>query len=267
MMQEGFVRLFALCALLALPFQAAAQDMGDYGQQQASRNSAADAKHRAKVHTELGALYFQEGNSGVALEELGIALRADSDYFSAYSVRGLVYASLKEYAKADEDFRRALRLAPDDPGVNNNYGWYLCQTGKERQSLQYFLNATRNPLYDTPDRAFANAGTCAMKAGDLEAAEAYLRRAMMLARDGGASTRVQIAALYFKKQMLEEARRNLADALGQMESPTAQALWLGVRLERKLGNRAAEGGYAAQLRSRYPGSPEYQDFLNGKFDE
>jgi type IV pilus assembly protein PilF len=42
--------------------------------------------------------------------------------------------------------------------------------------------------------------------------------------------------------------------------------WLGVRIERKLGNRAAEGGFASQLRSRYPSSMEYQEFLKGNFE-
>jgi type IV pilus assembly protein PilF len=50
-----------------------------------------------------------------------------------------------------------------------------------------------------------------------------------------------------------------------MESPSPEALWLGIRLERKLGNRNAEGSYASQLRSRYPASEEYQEFLKGNF--
>lgn len=229
--------------------------------------SAGSHKNRAKVHTELGALYFQDGNSAVALEELRIAIEADSDYFPAYSVRGLVYAVLKEYPQAEADFQRALSLAPNDPDVNNNYGWYLCEIGKERQSISYFLNALKNPLYVTPDRAYTNAGTCALKAGDQAGAEGYLQQAIRLAPDSAPAARVQLATLYFQRGSFEEARRYLNDALKQMEPPTANALWLGVRLERKLGNRVNEGGYAAQLRSRYPTSREYQEFLNGKFND
>ena len=51
-----------------------------------------------------------------------------------------------------------------------------------------------------------------------------------------------------------------------MEPPSADALWLGLRLERRQGNRAAEAGYASQLRGRYPTSPEYQEFLKGNFE-
>ena len=41
---------------------------------------------------------------------------------------------------------------------------------------------------------------------------------------------------------------------------------LGVRIERRLGNKTGEGNYASQLRSRYPTSPEYQSFLKGNFE-
>jgi len=51
-----------------------------------------------------------------------------------------------------------------------------------------------------------------------------------------------------------------------MEPPSAEAIWLGLRIERKLGNKVAEGSYASQLRSRYPSSPEYQEFLKGNFE-
>jgi type IV pilus assembly protein PilF len=76
----------------------------------------------------------------------------------------------------------------------------------------------------------------------------------------------KLAQLLYMRGNLPESRLYLADALRMMEPPSAEALWLGIRLERRLGNRVAEGSYAAQLRSRYPASPEYQDFLKGRFE-
>lgn len=228
--------------------------------------SVTEPRNRAKIHTELGSMYFQAGDAGVALDELRIALSADASYFPAYSVRGLVYASLKEYGKAEDDFRRALDIAPNDPDVNNNYGWYLCETGKERQSIAYFLNALKSSLYETPDRAYTNAGTCALKAGDLDGAQNYLLKALQLSRDGAMAARLQLAKLFYRRGIFDESRIYLNDALKMMEPPTPEALWLGLRLERKQGNRAAEGGYASQLRGRYPTSSEYQEFLKGNFE-
>lgn len=258
------IALSALCVFTVQAQYNLNQPSNQYANPQGQ--GAGEQRNRARIHTELGAMYFQGGSMSVALDELGIALTADPGYFQAYSIRGLVRAALKEYDKAEADFQRALNLAPNDPEVNNNYGWYLCDTGKERQSIAYFLNALKSPLYETPERAYANAGTCALKAGDLEGAQGYLLQALQMSRDGGMTPRLQMAKLLFKRGTFEEARVYLSDALKLMEPPTAEALWLGVRIERKLGNRSTEGSYASQLRSRYPASPEYQEFLKGNFE-
>ena len=258
-------RIVGICLGLFCALNVQAQY--DFNPSQTSKSQgASDQRTRAKIHTELGALYFQSGNPAVALEELRIALSADSSYYQALGIRGLVHASLREYAKADDDFRRALDMAPNDPEVNNNYGWYLCDTGKERQSIAYFLNALKNPLYETPDRAYTNAGTCALKAGDLDGAQNYLLKALGVARDQAMPARLQLAKLFFRRGNLDESRIYLTEALRMMEPPTAEALWLGLRLERRQGNRDGEAGYAAQLRSRYPSSAEYQEFLKGNFE-
>jgi type IV pilus assembly protein PilF len=226
----------------------------------------ADPKYRAKIHTELAAAYYQAGNPAVALEEVRIALEADPGHVQAYSVRGLVYAQLKEVAKAEEDFQRALKIAPKNPDINNNYGWFLCETGQPRQSIQYFLNAVKDPLYETPEVGYANAGKCALRAGDMDGAQEYLLQALRVAKSQVPETRYQLANVFYLRGNLDESKIFLNEAVKAMEPPTPEALWLGIRLERKLGNKAGEGSYASQLRSRYPTSKEYQLFLKGNFE-
>jgi type IV pilus assembly protein PilF len=253
---------FCLSLLCVFVVHAQSLDATDANRSQTS----GDPKNRARIHTELGAMYYQNGHMAAALDEFRKALNADSEYIQAYSIRGLVYGQLKEYERAEADFRRALSISPNDPEVNNNYGWYLCETGKERQSIAYFLQALKNPLYETPDRAYTNAGTCSLKAGDIDNAQKYLLNAVGVARDGAGTARLQLAKIFYQRGINEEARVYLSDALKQMEPPTAEALWLGLRIERKRGDRATESGYAAQLRSRYPTSQEYQEFLKGNFE-
>ena len=228
---------------------------------------SSDPRNRARIHTELGAAYFQSGHNSAALDVLRIALDADSDYVQAYSIRGLVYGQLKEQARAEADFKKALSLAPGDPEVNNNYGWYLCENGQERQSISYFLQALKNPLYETPERAYSNAGACSLRLGDLDNAQRYLLTALSMSRDNynGGTIRLHLAKLFYQRGNFGEARIYITDALKQIEPQTAEALWLGVRIERKLGNASTENAYAAQLRSRYPASSEYQEFLKGNY--
>ena len=89
-LQSGFVML---CLGLACSLPVQAQNSFD-NPQQARAQSSSDPRNRARIHTELGAMYFQGGSMSVALDELGIALAADSSYYQAYSIRGLVYGAL-----------------------------------------------------------------------------------------------------------------------------------------------------------------------------
>lgn len=231
-----------------------------------SQPTVADPQTRARVHTELAAEYYRQGNYVIALDEVKISLDAVSNYVPAISMQGLIYLELREFDRAEKDLRRALELAPKDPAVMNNFGWFLCQTGSERKSIAYFLDAVKHPLYPTPDLAYSNAGTCAMKAGDFDGAEGYLMSALRLSRDGGFGPRKQLANLSYRRGLLELARRQVQELQKAMDVPSAELLWLGLRIERKLGDKVAEGNMAVQLRNRYPTSKEYQEFLKGNFE-
>ena len=95
-------------------------------------------------------MYYSNGNLGVALEELRAAAAADTNYAPAHGMYGLVYMQMKDPSRAEASFERALRLSPNDADINHNYGWFLCQSGREADSVKYFLQAIRNPLYPTP---------------------------------------------------------------------------------------------------------------------
>lgn len=223
-----------------------------------------DAKNRARAHTELAAAYYGRGNMGVALEELRIATAADASYAPAHSLFGLVYMDLRENQLAEQSFARALKLAPNDADINHNYAWFLCQTKREPDSIPYFMQAIRNPLYSTPWRSYSAAGVCALRSDNLKEAEQYFERALRLEPDEPASL-LQLGQIRYRQGRMDEARR-LVGRHNKVIAPTAESLWLALRVERRLGQRVAEQSYATQLRRRFPASPEYQALLKGKFD-
>ena len=223
-----------------------------------------DPRNRARIHTELASAYFERGNMGVALEELRIAIAADSNYAPAYNVLGLVHMDLRENSVAQQHFERGLRLAPNDPDINNNYGWFLCQTGREAQSISYFLAALKNPLYNTPARSYVNAGLCSMKSNNERDAIEYFERALRSAPDNPQAL-LNLASVQYKRGQLETAR-GLIGRFNKVVEPSAESLWLALRIERKLGDKSAENATASQLRRRFPGSPEYDAMLKGRFE-
>ena len=248
----------------------AAKDTGPTQESVSIIGEVGEPRNRAKVHTDLASLYFGAGNFGVALEELRTAQSADSNYAPTHGMFGLVYMELKENARAEESFERALRLSPNDSDINHNYGWFLCQTGREPASIKYFLVAIRNPLYPAPWRSYSAAGVCTLKIDESKSksrekdAEAFFERALRLEPDEPASL-LQLGQIRYRQGNIGEARKLVARH-NKVAAPSAESLWLALRIERRLGERAQEQAFANQLRRRYPESPEYQALQRGQFD-
>jgi type IV pilus assembly protein PilF len=223
-----------------------------------------DPRNRAKLHTELASLYYSNGNLGVALEELRTASAADSNYAPAHGMFGLVYMQMKDQPRAEASFERALRLSPNDADINHNYGWFLCQTGREPASIKYFMQAIRNPLYPTPWRSYSAAGLCSLKTPQAKEAEGLFERALKLEPDEPAAL-LNLGEIRYKQGNIDEARK-LVSRHNKLVEPSAQSLWLALRIERRLGERLAEQAFANQLRRRFPSSPEYQALQRAQYD-
>ncbi len=221
-------------------------------------------RQRARAFTDLAGAYFARGQYKIALEELRKAISADSRYGPAYNIYGQVYMELAEDKLAEENFRRAIDIDRNDSIARNNYGWFLCSRGRYDEGLAQFSQALRNPLYAYPEQAMANAGLCAERKGDLKEAEANLLKSLKLQPDNP-NTVLKLAGLYFRQGRLPEAQRQLARH-AELAPPTAESLWLGVRLERKLGDRAQEAAYGLQLRRRFGDSEETQLLLKGQYE-
>jgi len=214
----------------------------------------ATPRQRAEIHADLAAGYYERAQMDVALEELGIAEKIDPTYPRVYNLYGLVYATIGELPKAESNFRRALELAPNDSETRQNWGWYLCTHGREKESIAEFEAAVRNPLYRTPEIALVNAGKCSVAIGDPSAADQYFRRALQL-RPNDPAAAYNLALLSYRGQRYADARA-LMRVVMQQASPAPEALFLGKCVEQKLGDTQAEQSYALQLRNRYPESAE-----------
>lgn len=246
--------------LLVLSMGGCATQSGGSTSQQAPTHSQSSAK----VHTELAAQYYERAQLGVALQELGVALQAEPNYAPAYNVRGLVHMALREDKEADADFRRSLQLDANDSEAHNNYGWFLCQRGRERESARHFLAALKNPLYSTPGKAYLNAGVCSKKAGEMKDAEEFLQKALLFQPDMPEAL-IGLADLSFANGDYAGAKSYFTRFVQNIPTPlSAENLWLAVRIERRLGDKNAEDSYALQLSKRFPDSRETQLMLHGK---
>jgi type IV pilus assembly protein PilF len=231
----------------------------------AQQQAPASPAERARAHTDLGVSYLEVGRFAVALQELNEALIADPNFVPAHNGLGLLHMELREDDKAKASFEKALRIDPNDSETNNNYGLFICDRGKPKESIRYFLAALKNPLYATPEDSFVNAGICSRRAGDIGTAQLYFERALAN-QPNDRRALVNLAQMHLEQKQFNLARSYLNRHMQSIKSPEAGTLMLGVRIEQALGDRAAVMSYGAQLRERFPDSPEMRQFNEGKYE-
>lgn len=228
-------------------------------------STPASPAYRAQIHTELGAAYFARGQLGIALQELNEAIRSDSDYAPAYNVLGLLYMQLKDNDQARRNFERAVSLAPGDSEVQNNFGWFLCQTGQPQDAIGHFMAALKNPLYATPEKPYLNAGICSVKLNQWVAAEEYFRKALQL-QPRLSPALYYLAEVAYKRSDYENGKTYIERYMQLVTEPSAESLWLAVRIAHKGGDRNSEAQYGFRLRNRYPDSKEVQMLREGRYE-
>ena len=217
----------------------------------------ADARRRAEVHTALAGEYYSRGNYSVALAETRQAIKDDPTYFYAHNMQGLVFMELREDGLARDAFNKALQLAPNNPDVLNNYGWFFCLRNDSSRGLDLMRKAASDTLYATPEKAWFSIGLCHRRTNNPAAAEEALRRAILIRPE-------MIGALYNLAQVTYE-RGSYKDAENyfgrytRLATPSLEGLVLGVKIARANSDRAAEESFMQQLRRRFPDAPELRE--------
>lgn len=236
------------------------------GKDIATASDQTEADRRAKVRLELAYAYFGRGQATDALDEVKQALVSKPDSAPAYALRGLIYAALGQIATADDSFHQARKLAPHDPDVMHNYGWFLCQQKRYADADVEFTSALAEPSYAEGARTTLVKGVCQARAGDMAAAERTLSHAYEL-DPANPVTAVNLAEVLYRRGEYDRARFYVRRVNVKDELVTAQSLWLAARIERKLGQEDQVEEMGAQLQKRFAQAPETLLFEKGKFDE
>jgi len=230
-----------------------------------STSGPSDARSRARARTELAAGYYRNGQLAVALEGARRAASIDPNFPDTFGLLGLIYMDMNERSDAEANFQKAMRLDPGSSELANNYAWFLCQTGRERESIPYFDRALRDPLYTTPARAAQNAGSCMLKVKDYAEAERYLRRSFELDASSPA-TKYLLARTYLALGQADRASFYY-NLLARSVASSPETLWLGLRVARASGDLRTETQLANELRERFPRSAEVAALARGDFNE
>lgn len=224
-----------------------------------------EIRKRARIRLQLAVGYFQQGQTTVALDETKQALNIDPGFGDAYNLRGLVYMRLNDQRLAEESFQRAIALSPQDGNIQHNYGWMLCQQHRYDDAISAFNRALANPRYDSRAKTWLTMGICELQAGHREDAEQSLTKSYELDA-ANPVTGYNLSKLLFEKGDMTRAQFYIR-RINNSDQANAESLWLGIKVEDRLGNRIAREQLGSQLRQRFAKSPELTLFERGAFNE
>lgn len=168
----------------------------------------------------------------------------------AYTIEAVVEGQRGNTAAAGALYRKAAELAPEQGDVLNNYGAWLCGNGFPAEALVWFDRALADPAYGLRADALANAGGCALEAGQRERAGQDLRQALALSPQNAyaleSMARHEYAlGHYFEARAFYQRRLAAAPA-------TASVLQLAIQIEERLGDGNAASRYLQRLRQEFP---------------
>jgi len=213
-----------------------------------------DLAEAAKYNVELGVAYMNRGDLALAKDRLNRAEKEAPHDPIVHSALALLDERLGQPNDADREFHTALRLAPHDPDIANNYAVYLCRSNRIDEGVKLLLRTARDPLYETPEAAYTNAAVCLRTAHRDAEAKADLLRAIAL-RPNFAEAVLQLASLEMQQGALRDARARI-DRYLETYTATPELLDLGVRISRALRDPIGEQRYEQRLRVDFPDSQQ-----------
>jgi type IV pilus assembly protein PilF len=208
----------------------------------------------ASANLNLGIEYLKQGNYNGALEKLEKARAADPAHPATYNVLGLLYQKIEDPKKAEQNFKKAISLDDNDSSSLNNYANFLCQQDRLEEAEKTFLKAADNPLYRSPETAITNAGLCLYSYQKKDGAKKYFQQALQI------NPQVPQALVKMSELALDDfnylSARAYLQRYQQVSRHTARSLWLGIQIERELGDKNAVSSYALLLKNSFPDSDE-----------
>ena len=216
----------------------------------------------AQTNAQLGMTYLHQGNLAAARDRIDKAIEQDPRTSETQMAAGFLYDRLGDDRKAQSHYDQAVRLADGNPEVLNNAAVFYCRKGDKKRGEKLFLEAAGNAMYRTPAAAYTNAGRCARADGRPADAESYFRKALAYQPDQPDAL-LQMADLNHDGGNDFQARAFLQRymAIGPVNP---QALWLGYRIERKLGDSTQSQEYARRLRTEFATSAETRELLEAE---
>jgi len=123
---------------------------------------------KARGYYNLGNLYFQQGQMGLAMAYYDRTLDLNSNYYGAHNNRGNILRMMNRWEEALDEYDQAIRINPQQAELYNNRGFLYVLMGNNDMAFKDFDQAiVLNPDYAD---AYSNRGILFAQKGDFRKA-------------------------------------------------------------------------------------------------
>jgi type IV pilus assembly protein PilF len=196
---------------------------------------------------------FAAGRLDEAETQARAALKLDPKSADGYTLLGMIESRRGNTTQAGTHYAKAAALAPNRGTILNNYGAWLCGNGQAAASLPLFDRALADPAYPTPAAVLANAGSCALTAGQPIRAQRDLSRALELDPTSAVALAGMAESEYRAGHFLQA--RAFSERRLDVAPPSVQVLQLASQIEQKLGDTVAAARYVQRIGAEFPQTP------------
>lgn len=259
------MRTFAtlmLCALLSLGLSGCVSQRTVDGKDQPAQQF--DANEAARTRLALGLQYLRAGNFTQARANLERARDFAPRMPEIYTGLAFYFQQVQEYGQAEQNYRYALRLKPDDGDTLNNLGVLLCSQSRPDEADELFNKAIAQTNYVRVADTYENAALCAADHNRYKSAENYYKLAL-----NHSPNNVEIlesyARMLLKLRRFSDTEVVLARRAAQPRL-TAEYLWLEVQLAEAQRKPAKRAQFAELLQARFPTSGQAQQVKDENYE-
>ena len=219
-------------------------------------------KAASQQHIKLALKYIGSGNRDLARVHLDKAEKFKSRSAQLYNAYALLYQSEQEFKLAEEYYQKALSKNKKYTLARYNFAAFLYNQGRLAAAREQIKLVSEDLGYERRTQAFYILGLTQKRMGDNSQALESFEKATQLS-SGFPPPFIEAAKLYFQQKDYPLSKLAL-DRFRQLSAPTAQSLWLAVRVEERFGNRDKAASEGLKLKNLFPYSQEnlaYQAWL------
>lgn len=216
-----------------------------------------DKEKAVSVRVTAGTRYLQAGDPVRARHHLSRALELAPDSAEAHNAMALLYRYELDEEHEERHYRKAIRANRRYAPAHNNYGVFLVRQGRYREALKHFSIAAEDTSYDGRALAWENRGHVLLKLDRAAEAKDAFNRALRLNPRAPGALLAQ-AGIFFAEGDARLADRYFSGYQSLEGTPSAEALWLGIRIASELGQADRVSSLELALRRLYPDSPEFR---------